>query len=90
VALAVLRNPTGTPVELHWSASPDAAGADLRLQVFDVAGRVVASIPITPGVEGVARWDGRDLGGRSVEPGLYFGRLRAAGYAATARIALIR
>jgi flagellar hook assembly protein FlgD len=51
--------------------------ASVRIDVFDVSGRRVATLfdaPMTRGTHVVA-WDGRDVGGRRVAPGTYFTRL---------------
>ncbi len=51
--------------------------ADVRLVVFDQRGRLVREL--TAGTRGAGphalSWDGRDMGGRSVAAGTYFGRL---------------
>jgi hypothetical protein len=44
-----------------------------RLHLFDTSGRRVRSL--TPGANGVARWDGADRSGRPVPSGVYFVRM---------------
>jgi hypothetical protein len=64
-----------------------AHAGPLRWEVFDLAGRRVASGARTfdPG-EHVISWDGRDQGGRRVEPGLYLLRWQADGRAGAVRL----
>jgi len=53
-----------------------------RLEIFDVAGRVVKSFEIMEKVPGSVRfvWDGRDDSGRGVPSGVYFCRLQAGDF----------
>ena len=58
-----------------------AAGAEVRLEVLDIAGREVAALlqgPLPAG-EHRARWDGQDHERRPVAAGVYLIRLRAEG-----------
>jgi hypothetical protein len=60
------------------------------LDVFDAAGRRLASLAATPGAQAVAwRWDGRDRSGRAVRGSVVFARARD-GRGGTARVALAR
>jgi hypothetical protein len=57
------------------------AAADVRLEVFDVAGAPVAQLvdgPVGPGVHS-AFWDGRSAAGEELPPGVYVIRLTAGG-----------
>jgi dipeptidyl aminopeptidase/acylaminoacyl peptidase len=57
------------------------AGGAVRLAIYDVQGRHVATIldhTLAPGWQ-TAAWDGRDLQGRLVSSGAYFARLEAGG-----------
>jgi flagellar hook assembly protein FlgD len=56
-----------------------AAAADVKLAIYDPAGRVVRTLLSGERQAGrhVAVWDGRDEQARSVAPGLYFYRLEA-------------
>ena len=58
------------------------------LQVFDVRGRLVATLRDEVLGEGVhaVTWDGRGQHGQAVSPGVYFASLRAAGTHATSRL----
>lgn len=64
---------------------------ELRLEVFDTAGRRVRALaagPREPGTHAFA-WDLRDDAGRRVAPGLYLARCAAAGEAVTRRVVAI-
>jgi hypothetical protein len=58
-----------------------AQAADVRLEVYDAAGRRVAVVldRRLPAGPGAAAWDGADESGRQVGPGVYFYRLSALG-----------
>lgn len=70
-----------------------AQSGDTRLEVFDAAGRRVASLleaPLEPGRYSV-RWNGRSENGSALGAGLYFIRLSTAGMKPqSARIAIVR
>jgi hypothetical protein len=57
------------------------AAGDVRLAIYDVAGRLVRSLVDGHRAAGTlpVRWDGRNEGGEMVAPGVYFVRLEAAG-----------
>lgn len=69
------------------------ASGEVRLAVYDVAGRLVRRL-----VDGEVRsagrheeiWDGRDAGGRTVAAGTYFYRLEAGGFADTRSMTLVK
>jgi len=63
----------------------------VRLEVYDVAGRLVARLS-----EGMARsgvhcftWDGRDLDGNACLPGVYFCRAEAGGRVRAVRLVVL-
>ncbi|MBK6735316.1 MAG: hypothetical protein IPG61_14790 [bacterium] len=65
---------------------------DVRLDLHDAAGRLVAVLaegPFAAGEHGVA-WDGRDRQGRAAASGTYYARLRAAGDTGTIPLTLVR
>ena len=68
------------------------ADGHARLEVFDVAGRRVATVWDGPAVAGVTRvvWDGVDSQGRPVPSGTYFGRLMAGEVTRAKTMMLVR
>jgi hypothetical protein len=70
-----------------------AKGGDTRLEIYDAAGRRVASLvhaTLEPGNYSVT-WDGRADGGDPLGAGLYFARLIAPGVTPhAARLAIVR
>ncbi len=68
------------------------ASVDVRLDLHDAAGRLVAVLaegPFAAGEHGVT-WDGRDRQGRAAASGTYYARLRAAGDTGTIPLTLVR
>ncbi len=68
-------NPMVSTATIAWTLSRDEA-VDLR--VYDIIGREVARLadgPMTQGRHSLT-WDGTDMGGRRVPPGVYHYRLR--------------
>jgi flagellar hook assembly protein FlgD len=68
------------------------ATAEVRVEVMDIAGRLVKTIYQArrgPG-ECFALWDGRGEDGRSVAPGIYFVQLRAGDLQASRKIVRLR
>lgn len=67
-------------------------GADTRLDIYDVEGRLVRTLVSGWQEEGArsVRWDTRDRSGAQVAAGIYFCRLRAAGLEATRTVAVVR
>ena len=82
-------NPSFGPVTLTFTL---VEAADVRLDVFDISGRIVDSQSSRPFGAGrnTIRWDGRDGARGRLAPGLYVLRLDAAGLQATRRVLLIR
>jgi hypothetical protein len=82
-------NPFRASTELRFSL---AEPSGVRLVVFDLQGREVATIfqGPSPAGERTARWDGRDARGRSVGAGVYFVRLEAQGKSMTDKVLRIR
>jgi len=76
--------PSGAGVELTWSG----AAID-RLDIYDVAGRIVRTIDRPADGSRRARWDGRDVQGKMVATGLYFARASAGENGATVRIVFV-
>ena len=94
--------PTGG-IRLHASRPHPSSGVTIiryevaralpvSLQIYDVAGRLIAGHRDSPPAAGVYtwRWDGTDRRGNPVAPGIYFYRLEAGGREYTRRLAIIR
>ena len=72
--------------------SPPASGGKVRLQIFDVAGRLVRTLVDgmeTPGEKRVT-WDGRNSRGSHVATGVYFYRMDAPGFTKTRKMVLLK
>lgn len=69
-AITVAPNPSRGEVAIRWSGPSTA-----QLSIVDMGGRVIRRLDLEGGVarEGfaLARWDGRDLGGREAPSGIY-------------------
>ncbi|MGQ0721151.1 MAG: FlgD immunoglobulin-like domain containing protein [Candidatus Eiseniibacteriota bacterium] len=64
------------------------ANAELRIELFDVAGRLVRRLPVHPG-DITRTWDGRGSDGRVVAAGVYFATLSGAPAGSAARVVRI-
>lgn len=83
-------NPFRTSTVIRYELPEPGA---VRLGVFDVQGRLVRWLrPDAAQPSGLHRapWDGRDMQGRSVAPGVYFCRLEAGGHSVTRRMVLLQ
>ncbi len=88
-ALHAYPNPFNPQVTLSF-ALPRAA--DVTLEVFDVAGRRVATLwhgELAAGLHTLT-WDGRDLAGRDAPSGRYLARLSGQAMVRTATLTLVR
>jgi len=74
IRAAAFPNPSSGPVTVR---AEDTAA--VSVQVYDVAGRMVAGLD---GSAGEVTWDGRDAQGRPAPGGVYFARVRAEGASA--------
>ena len=84
VTLGAAPNPGRGPVAFTRGGLVAAVALDL----FDASGRRLATLQPVPFGDGQRwTWDGRDAGGRRVEPGVVFARTRDG--AATARVILL-
>ena len=82
-------NPFNPAVTLPFTL---AAPGRVRLEVFDLAGRRVATLAdgqFAAGKQALA-WDGRDAAGNSQASGVYFIRFAAAGHTESKRLVLLR
>lgn len=65
----------------------DRAGRAGGLRILDVGGRVMRVLAAPEGLPAEVRWDGRDAGGQTLSPGVYFYEILSAGTApATGRL----
>jgi len=85
-------NPSTGRVDLPFGISARAAGGPARLEVFDPAGRKVASIfeGRPPAGERIAPWDGRTDHGRLAPAGVYFVRLTTVDGVEARKVTLLR
>jgi hypothetical protein len=93
-ATLALRQNTPNPFSSGTTLTYDvpSPGADVRMEVFDVAGRRVAVLldgEQAPGLRTVT-WDGRDSHGRQVATGIYYCRMSADGFEQAVKMMLLR
>ena len=85
----VFPNPSTAGTEILFGLGVPASPA---VSVFDVRGRKVWDLEcdiLPPGYHQIS-WDGRDLRGHRVSPGLYFLKIEAGGQSSTAKIVVLR
>jgi hypothetical protein len=82
-------NPFAGSTEVRFSLGQSR---DIRLSVFDIAGRLVQVLAEGPAPAGptAIRWDGRDTSGRRAAPGVYFFRLESGEDVRTVKGTLLR
>jgi hypothetical protein len=88
-ALRVRPNPTSGRSTIAFTLE---AAADVRLGIFDAAGRHLLDVlrgPLQAGPHAVF-WDGRDAADRAVGAGTYFARLEVAGEKRQVKILIAR
>lgn len=87
--LSAWPNPAAAGVGLRFALR---AEAETRLEVYDLAGRLVRCLVADrlPAGERSLHWDGRDAEGRRVASGLYLVRLSAGEEARSARVVILR
>jgi hypothetical protein len=68
------------------------AAGHVRLDVFDVSGRLLATLVNGTKTAGrhAVQWNGKDASGSLVPSGIYFYRMKAEGYEATRKMILVR
>jgi len=82
-------NPFNPETKIRYSVSQRGA---VTLEIFNVSGarvRTLVSRPHDPGVYDV-RWNGTDDAGRPVASGVYFYKLRSAGFADSRKLILLK
>jgi hypothetical protein len=67
-----------------------AGGGEVSILIYDVVGRLVRTLVSGPQVPGrkTVTWQGRDNRGQRVSSGVYFCRMRAAGYERTMKMTI--
>jgi hypothetical protein len=81
-------NPTGAVAQFELSAPGSRA---VVVDIYDVGGRLVRSIPAISGAEGVVvSWDGRDSRGALVPGGVYFVRLVDGANTSVRKVTVVR
>src|SRR5262249_51968468 len=70
-------NPSSGEVHFGWSVPPDLTDVPSRLDLHDLAGRVIRTWDVRSGaaLAHSVTWDGRDAMGRELPAGLYVARL---------------
>jgi hypothetical protein len=88
-ALEAWPNPAPALTSIRFALTREA---EARLEVYDLAGRLVRRLAAGRMPAGVRtlQWDGRDAGGHRIASGLYLLRLAADGETRCARLAIIR
>lgn len=84
-------NPS-TRIAYAIPAGVEAGGTQVRLQVFDIRGRVVRTLVNTKQLAGryAVQWDGSDDAGQPVSSGVYFYRLHTAQFAQTHKMMMVK
>jgi hypothetical protein len=90
--LQVWPNPAGAGAPVRIGAAIDEqgkalAGEPAATRIYDVAGRLVRTLP--PAADGLATWDGHGDDGRALPGGVYLAQRRVGGRQTTGRIVLL-
>jgi len=82
-------NPFNPSTTIHYDLPDDA---DVTVQIFDVGGRLLRTLVQGPQMAGskLVLWDGRDNRGQLATSGVYFVRMRTAGFVQSRKIVLIK
>ncbi len=81
--------PSRLPVELYWKAAAVPAPGPQKIELFDISGRLVRTLPLDAAPQGIATWDGRTNQGDRLRAGMYFARLMSGSFHAQARVVLL-
>ena len=85
-------NPSSRECALEFGVPADQRGAEMSLEIVDIAGRrvqIIAQGVVTPG-RYHEQWDLKSASHSPVSPGLFFARLRVGQLALTRRIIVVR
>ena len=85
-------NPANPTAKFLFSVPRSADGQSVRINVFDVKGRLVRTLVDASASAGphFVLWDGRDRDGRSVASGTYFARMEAGQWKQDARVTILK
>lgn len=85
-------NPFNPSTQISYTVPASASGESVRLEVFDVSGRLIHVLVDGVQVSGSHQvmWDGTNRAGRPVASGLYLSRLRVGKHTAVNRMLLMK
>ncbi len=85
-----LPNPARGPVTVSYAVP--LPGDHVSIKLFDVRGRLAATLVDETKAPGryVARWDGINMTGGRVSPGVYFMRMESRDFSASSKVMLLR
>ncbi|MGE5174980.1 MAG: matrixin family metalloprotease [Hyphomicrobiales bacterium] len=85
-------NPANPTAKFVFSVPRSADGQNVRINVYDVKGRLVRTLIDASASTGphTVLWDGRDRDGRSVASGTYFARMEAGSWRQDARVTILK
>lgn len=83
-------NPSTGEVRFEIEAPERAAGGPVRLEIYDVRGRLVRLLHAGTPAEPSPAWDGRDAHGTAAADGIYFARFTTGDRTAVERLVLLR
>jgi hypothetical protein len=88
--ISISPNPFRTRTDIRWGIT-DNSSQMKKLQIFDISGRLIESFSLTDiGHPSSVTWNGSDLSGYSVPPGVYFVRIDIDGRIYTKQIIKLR
>ena len=70
--ISVYPNPFNNAVNIRWQTFDDRS----QFHIYDASGRLIRALPVNSQVNQVT-WDGKDMAGNNVRPGVYFIRSEA-------------
>ena len=85
-------NPANPMAKFVFSVPRNSDGQNIRINVFDVKGRLVRTLVDANAAAGphTVLWDGRDRDGRNVASGNYFARMEAGQWKQDARVTILK
>lgn len=85
-------NPFNPATTISYSVPEGRAGVDVRIDVFDIRGRIVATLVDGTRDAGTYTvfWSGTDRDGRQVSSGVYFYRMRAGDFVQTRKMVVLK